>query len=106
MKAKEMCPKCEGRKLYVIDEVAQPAQESINLVIPLAVTTLETASDTVGLLTDNKYRAVIGRYQAWICASCGFTEWYAKDFEEHLEAAVRARVRGVRLVDRTRTPYR
>lgn len=100
MKATETCPKCECRRLFVVDKVAQPAHDSINGVVPLTVTTLEVASSTLGLPTDNRYRAEIGHFEAWICSKCGYTEWYTRDAVKTLERHVAQRGSGVRLVDR------
>lgn len=108
MKSSGQCPKCACAKLYVVDEVRQPSPDSINGVTKMAVTCAEVPAADVGLADDNRYRAEIGRFEAWICASCGFTEWYAKNVTAAFEHLVRlGRHVHVRVVERPAgTPFR
>jgi len=89
MKSSGHCPKCACGKLYVIDEMRQPSHDSPNGIVPFNVTTFAVPARAVGLYDSNGYRAAVGRFEAWVCASCGLTEWYAKDFAEALEAAAK-----------------
>jgi len=106
MKATETCPKCQCRRLFVIEKVAQAAHDSINTIVPMSVTTLPVPSSQVGLEDDNSYRAAIGHFEAWVCSKCGYTEWYTKGAVPALEHHVAQRGRGVRLVDGGVAPYR
>lgn len=106
MKATETCPKCQCRRLFVIEKVAQAAHDSINGVNPMSVTTLSVPSHDLGLQDDNDYRAEIGHFEAWVCSKCGYTEWYTKGAIPALERYVAQKGRGVRLVDRGAAPYR
>lgn len=108
MKTSGRCPKCECGKLYVIDEVSQPAHDSVNIIVPLSVTTLDVPASDVGLPSSNGYRAAIGHFQAWICSSCGLTEWYAKDVVDAFERALTLGARvDVRVATRPASePYR
>jgi predicted nucleic-acid-binding Zn-ribbon protein len=47
-----------------------------------------------------------GRYQAWICTACGYTEWYATRLEEL--AVLAGATKAVRVIDRKAQggPYR
>lgn len=106
MKATETCPKCQCRRLFVIEKVAQAADDSINGVIPMSVTTLRVPSRDLGLQEDNSYRAEIGHFEAWVCSKCGYTEWYAKGAIPALERYVARRGHDVRLVGGGAAPYR
>ena len=50
----------------------------------------------------------LGSLEAWICASCGLTEWYAKNVGEAFERIIaRGRKVHVRVVERAgTTPFR
>jgi len=108
MKTSQRCPKCACTKLYVVDEVRQPAHDSINLIVPMHVTTAALPTDDLGLPDSNPHRSAIGRFEAWICSECGYTEWYAKDFaatfEKMLELGRRVHVRVVETT--SDEPYR
>lgn len=104
MKASHTCPKCASTKLYVVSEVRQPAHDSLNGVHPMNVTTASCAASDLGISDDNSYRAAIGSFEAWICAQCGLTEWYAKDVSKALEKLARKDPRLVRVVDRPQSP--
>ncbi len=106
MRTTETCPKCQCRRLFVIERVAQAAHDSINVIVPMSVTTLPVPSGDVGLGGENDWRAEIGHFEAWVCSKCGFTEWYAKRATPALERYVAHKAQGVRLVDRETTPYR
>ena len=57
MRTTATCPKCSGKKLIVVHER--------------------------GFLRDTK---VIGRFESWICAACGYTEFYALSPQRLLDA--------------------
>jgi len=79
-----VCPKCDGRKIYVCENT-QPDNDSSNVIHPLFVITVPIAKDDLGVEEGSRYRSHIGRYETWICAGCGYTEWYAKDYKALLE---------------------
>lgn len=106
MKATESCPKCQCRRLFVIERVAQAAQDSINGVVPMSVTTLPVPARDLKLPQDNSYRAELGHFEAWVCSKCGYTEWYAAGAVPALEQCVARKLQGVRLVSGGTTPYR
>ena len=105
MKTTETCPKCECRRLFVIEQVTQAVHDARN-VVPMNVTTLAMASAYAGVADDNQTRAGIGSFEAWVCSKCGYTEWYTKGAVPALEHHVAQRGRGVRLVDGGVAPYR
>jgi predicted nucleic-acid-binding Zn-ribbon protein len=71
MRTTATCPKCSGKKLIVVHER--------------------------GFLRDTK---VIGRFESWICAACGYTEFYAKDLAD-VDALASQWPEDVRIVDST-----
>lgn len=108
MKSSGHCPKCACGKLYVIDEMRQPSHDSPNGIIPFNVTTFAVPSAEVGVAENNNYRAAVGTFEAWVCANCGLTELYAKNFVEAFELAARLSQRvHVRIVESpTAGPFR
>jgi predicted nucleic-acid-binding Zn-ribbon protein len=103
MRDSQTCPKCEGRKLYVVDPVKQP--DPARVARPLVPAT--------GLVLSEGAEAVLpveaGTFQAWICAKCGYTEFYARDANEVLEILAQLRNQGVRIVENesvSKGPYR
>ncbi|MBK7400817.1 MAG: hypothetical protein IPJ34_32335 [Myxococcales bacterium] len=105
MKTTETCPKCECRRLFVIEQVTQAVHDARN-VVPMNVTTLAMASAYAGVADDNQTRAGIGSFEAWVCSKCGYTEWYARDAVTALDWYVARKGPGVRVVDREGEPYR
>jgi len=108
MKSSGACPKCACTKIYVVDEVRQPEHEYANRIVPLRVSTFAVPSSEVGLATGNEYRTEIGSFEAWICASCGLTEWYAKNVVEGFDRLLAlGRKVHVRVVERAAgSPFR
>lgn len=53
-------------------------------------------------------RMVAGKFEAWVCASCGYTEWYAKEMNEELEKMSNVPGSGVRRIrrEKERGPFR
>ncbi|WP_437755344.1 hypothetical protein [Sorangium sp. So ce1389] len=83
MKNSRQCPKCQSRKLWVVQRVEQPDSE-YSKTNPLHVTSqyvLTGNTEPVGAAT-----ALVkaGSFETWICALCGFTEWYARDANQAL----------------------
>lgn len=60
------CPHCEGRRLYHVKEVLDRGDG--NSKQPFSVT-------TKGFWAPKP----IGRFNCWVCAQCGFAEWYIQD---------------------------
>lgn len=53
-------------------------------------------------------RIEAGFFEAWVCAGCGFTEWYAIQANDQLAAIAAIPYSGVRLIDTSgqRGPFR
>ena len=102
------CPKCACTKIYVVDEVRQPNLEYGNTIYPLQVTTFAIPASELGVENGNEHRSMVGTFEAWICSSCGLTEWYAKNFAETFDRVLAmGRKVHVRVVERgTGTPFR
>lgn len=97
MKLTQICPKCQSREFWVVDEVRHPRCDDPRVSVPMIVATVE--------LSFQRFQA--GSFEAWVCGQCGFTEWYAKNFDEFVRIA-RVRDGGVRRVDARpqQGPYR
>jgi len=79
MKEHEKCPKCGARKIYVVSEVSllSDGHEVVALPVALASRWME------GVLTGGSTKILKGgHFQAWVCANCGFTEWYAQKLHQ------------------------
>jgi predicted nucleic-acid-binding Zn-ribbon protein len=90
MKSTQSCPKCQSRQLWLIEEMRQPVPESTNHAVSLAVTTMRTSGAP---------RVDAGTFEAWVCAHCGFTEWYARGANEGLAKLALRPGSGVRWID-------
>jgi predicted nucleic-acid-binding Zn-ribbon protein len=87
MKSSLICPKCRSRRLWQIEEVRQLQPGNIEAMV-MSVTAV-----------DGNVEA--GRFEAWVCAECGFTEWYAKEANAELARLAAFPYSGVRLIDTT-----
>ena len=67
-----LCPQCESRKLWRIDTVEVPTSSNMSQHQPL------------GVVMHGSFFGPrpVGKFEAVICAKCGFTEWYAVGLEE------------------------
>ncbi|MBX3189664.1 MAG: hypothetical protein KF819_21750 [Labilithrix sp.] len=72
MKRTHVCPKCQSRKFLVQGEFQVPDQDSSNGVDPFPAFTFSVSTFD---------RSMIGAFETWTCAGCGFTEFYARDFQ-------------------------
>jgi predicted nucleic-acid-binding Zn-ribbon protein len=80
------CPKCEGRKLWRIEEMRERGPSHAHTE-PLGLDLVQKR--WVGGMTSR------GTFETFICAGCGYTEWYAHGLEK-LEADEK---RGVHFID-------
>lgn len=93
MRATQRCPKCANTKFVVTARFCQPDHGSANSVEPFPAVTVTVP----GFLGD---RELFGRFETWICARCGLTEFYAYELGD-IERAARERPDQVRIVDAT-----
>jgi len=106
MRTHSRCPKCNGTKLYVCEN-QQPDDDSVNCINRFVIVAVPFSQEDTGSKHGSEYRTHVGTYETWICAGCGFTEWYAQDPEHLLEKVSKMRGSGVRVVDSAASaPYR
>jgi hypothetical protein len=102
MKSSHQCPKCRGRKLWVIERVHRldifGKCGGRTAVVPVSL----TAGSKVerGALFDGIKNQRIGTVECWACDACGYVEYYAHGMDQLREAA-KDETSGVRLVDGT-----
>ena len=72
MKSTHLCPKCQSRRFLVTGEFKVPDQDSTNGIEPFPPFTMKTGPYS---------RDCTGKFETWICAGCGFTEWYAVELQ-------------------------
>ena len=91
------CPKCGGRQFFEVGACTIPAHDSINGTEPLSVAAayLPTGDKTF-FGRDNK--RFVARLTAWVCAPCGFTEFYTAKLDV-LRYMVQNQAASVRFVD-------
>jgi predicted nucleic-acid-binding Zn-ribbon protein len=92
------CPKCQGRDVYEIEEAQQPDYDSHNMSYPLTLTAHYGPTGKMGFFGDKMARADV-RIAAYVCASCAYTELYAKNLDA-LATFAQQGVGGVRKVKR------
>ena len=102
------CPKCACSKLYVVDDVRQPDYRYPGVIQALGVTTFALPVEEVGSGDGNERRTKVGTFEAWICARCGLTEWYALDVNAAFDRILAlGRKVHIRVVERPETaPFR
>ena len=109
MKQTQSCPKCRGLKLYIVDEAVQRFETDSEVkLVPRTVTAAQVEIALAGVFGESRSLQLLegGRCEAWICAACGYTEWYTKRLGE-LEVLAQ-NSSAVRIIDRTTSagPYR
>ena len=77
MKKTLQCPKCDSRKLWRIETMVERGHRA-DQTHPMALT-VEHRRWTLG-------EKATGTFETFICAECGYTEWYASGLDK-LEAA-------------------
>jgi predicted nucleic-acid-binding Zn-ribbon protein len=86
MRTTATCPKCSGKKILVA-ELRDDTGDFPHRARPVPV-----VAWNVGPIS------TIGRFESWICAACGYTEFYAKDLGDVDELAAQL-PNDVRIVD-------
>ncbi|WP_438040503.1 hypothetical protein [Sorangium sp. So ce128] len=107
MKISRQCPKCQSRKLWVVEKAESAGDGGGSNTMSVASGyVLKGPTDDWGSPLETIHA---GFFETWICALCGFTEWYARDANEALARLASHPWRPkVRYVDgeATGTPYR
>ncbi|MEZ4296539.1 MAG: hypothetical protein R3B70_16320 [Polyangiaceae bacterium] len=114
MKSTHQCPKCTSRQLWLIQNVYQQSHGTPDyVVVPISVTAFakkarparRTQHGVNALAGDSV--TVVGRFDIFVCAHCGFTEWYAQGANEALAQIAAEPDSNVKWIDSTgQTPYR
>jgi DNA-directed RNA polymerase subunit RPC12/RpoP len=86
MKSSGVCPKCSGRELFVVS----PVRESRGDDDPIPVVTTRVRGHMVPLTG--------GTHDLYVCATCGFEEWYARGANELLDRLSAVPEAGVRRI--------
>jgi hypothetical protein len=76
MRTTATCPKCSGKKMMVVDVRQNPADPRNQLVPAIAALPVIAFNAKQWLASAPR---MLGRFEAWICIACGFTELYAED---------------------------
>ncbi|MEZ4339644.1 MAG: hypothetical protein R3B82_23720 [Sandaracinaceae bacterium] len=80
MRQNRKCPKCDGRTFYVVEKAKMSDGHSVNGTTPLALAAAYLTTEESGFFGTHKARFE-AHVDAWICASCGFAELYARNLE-------------------------
>jgi predicted nucleic-acid-binding Zn-ribbon protein len=101
MKSSGQCPRCEGQSFFAIDEVNSPNYNYSNSFEPLGIACLYDRPKGISWVGGKKGTRLTCTLEAWVCKSCAYTEFYAKNLAllERLAAAGD----GVRTVESSKT---
>lgn len=94
MKRSLQCPKCDGKRLWVVERFRVPSETAAGAELPVV-----THQDGKGIFAITR-SAPQGRFDLWVCGGCGYSELWAAGIEG-LRPNPEA---GVRLVDSTVEP--
>ena len=103
MKRTHQCPKCASRQLWVVEQVQEvdASGETADRVIS---TPLGLTAARIGEGGSSLRMSTIGRFEAWACHACGYTELYAHDFAAVLAHLAQDPRNGIRFVDASPPP--
>jgi predicted nucleic-acid-binding Zn-ribbon protein len=94
------CPKCAGKRIWVIEKYRIPGEAAEGRELPV-VPHQAAGSSFMRLARVTP----IGSFDLFLCAGCGYSELYASNFRE----LVADPERGIRLIDTSETsegPFR
>ena len=78
MKSTSICPKCAGRKVYAVSPVQQTYCDAQGSLRNFGITGAHVPTGKKTLLGGKDTSLEIASpIDAWVCATCGYTEWYA-----------------------------
>jgi hypothetical protein len=90
MKYSGRCPKCQANKIYYIETERDPVCNTTNGFNLRPATTLTLPSAFLN-------RKTIGQIQTCICATCGYVEYYAVNYQQ-LEELAQNPAYGVKII--------
>ena len=103
MKNHLRCPKCAGKRIWVIEKYRIPGEAAEGRELP--VLPHQPAGPAGGGFLSLARVAPVGRFDLFLCDGCGYSELWASGFRE----LVADPARGVRLIDTSHTnegPFR
>lgn len=78
MHPQRVCTKCQSRAFYVLQPARMPDGHTGSGTMNLAI-----AAEFVSLgkptMFSDPHEMIAAEVDAWVCAHCGFTEFYARD---------------------------
>lgn len=102
MKSHARCPKCAGKRIWVIEKYRVPGEAAEGRELPVVPHQPKGGGSFLGLgLRTNP----VGSFDLFVCDGCGYSELYASGFRDLTPDPER----GIRLVDTTDTnegPFR
>jgi len=95
MKPTQRCPKCNGRRLWVIDPLRVPTESATGAVLPLV-----PHQGKVGGFLQLTALNPVGKLELFVCARCGYSELWAGEIARLAPDPEN----GVRLLDASTEP--
>lgn len=95
VKRTQQCPKCQGRKLWIIERYRIPGEYAGGVELPI----VSHQKEEGGFLSMAR-TSPQGRFDLWVCEGCGYTELWAAGLSGLREDPSL----GVRRVDTTPEP--
>ena len=96
MKKNQRCPKCDGKRIWVVEAFRIPTETAQGQVLPVVP---HQESGAVGFLALARIKPV-GQFDVYLCGGCGYSELWASGLDE-LRADP---AKGVRLLDSSTEP--
>lgn len=99
MKTSKVCPKCDGRKFFHITSMKQTYCDASTVIRTVEVFATRVPTGEKGLLGDDKTELVsTDPFESFVCAGCGFVEWYASPGSLRVLARIAEKSSDVRVV--------
>jgi predicted nucleic-acid-binding Zn-ribbon protein len=101
MKTHHRCPKCAGKRIWVIEKYRVPGESAEGRELPVVPHQPEANESRLGFMRIKPK----GHFDLFLCDGCGYSELWANGFQ----GLVESEERGVRLLDTTDpsgTPFR
>ena len=77
------CPKCKGRRIWRIEQVHTEGEALGGKPLRMLVEREMPRRDgTTGFFGGATEYVSVGLFDLFVCARCGFAEWYAHHFED------------------------
>ncbi len=95
VKRTQQCPKCQGRKLWIIERYRIPGEYAGGVELPVVAHQQEAGGFLAMARTSPR-----GRFDLWVCEACGYTELWAAGLSGLREDPSA----GVRRIDTTPEP--